>query len=88
MRSRSASRRSAPSGGTSEGSLSRMRSRSAHREDRHSWVSPAVVTVFILNDVIWTSDGRYGQNNQNDFLLVRAKTPQPRISSDLLQMLC
>lgn len=64
MRSRSVSRRSAPSGGALEGSLSRMRSRSAHREDRHSWVSPA--DVFILNDVKWTSDGRYGQNNQND----------------------
>ncbi|XP_071338280.1 trichohyalin [Trachinotus anak] len=39
MRSRSASRRSAPSSSAVEGSLSRMRSRSAHRErDRHSWV--------------------------------------------------
>ncbi|XP_019949322.2 uncharacterized protein KIAA1671 isoform X1 [Paralichthys olivaceus] len=39
MRSRSVSRRSAPSSSTVEGSLSRMRSRSAHRErDRHSWV--------------------------------------------------
>ncbi|XP_069562731.1 uncharacterized protein KIAA1671 [Brachyistius frenatus] len=39
MRSRSVSRRSAPSGSAVEGSLSRMRSRSAHRErDRHSWV--------------------------------------------------
>nr|XP_046242567.1 plectin [Scatophagus argus]XP_046242568.1 plectin [Scatophagus argus]XP_046242570.1 plectin [Scatophagus argus]XP_046242571.1 plectin [Scatophagus argus]XP_046242572.1 plectin [Scatophagus argus]XP_046242573.1 plectin [Scatophagus argus]XP_046242574.1 plectin [Scatophagus argus] len=39
MRSRSVSRRSAPSGGAVEGSLSRMRSRSAHREqDRRSLV--------------------------------------------------
>ncbi|XP_060928295.1 calponin homology domain-containing protein DDB_G0272472 [Limanda limanda] len=39
MRSRSVSRRSAPSFSTVEGSLSRMRSRSSHREqDRHSWV--------------------------------------------------
>ncbi|XP_062273804.1 titin homolog [Scomber scombrus] len=39
MRSRSVSRRSAPSSSALEGSLSRMRSRSAHREqDRHSWV--------------------------------------------------
>uniref|UniRef100_A0AAQ5XWN9 Tankyrase 1-binding protein C-terminal domain-containing protein n=1 Tax=Amphiprion ocellaris TaxID=80972 RepID=A0AAQ5XWN9_AMPOC len=39
MRSRSVSRRSAPSSSAVEGSLSRMRSRSAHREqDRHSWV--------------------------------------------------
>ncbi|XP_029367561.1 calponin homology domain-containing protein DDB_G0272472 isoform X2 [Echeneis naucrates] len=39
MRSRSVSRRSAPSISAVEGSLSRMRSRSAHRErDRHSWV--------------------------------------------------
>ncbi|XP_053276286.1 trichohyalin [Pleuronectes platessa] len=39
MRSRSVSRRSAPSISTVEGSLSRMRSRSSHREqDRHSWV--------------------------------------------------
>ncbi|KAE8292518.1 hypothetical protein D5F01_LYC09888 [Larimichthys crocea] len=38
MRSRSVSRRSAPSSSAVEGSLSRMR-RSAHREqDRHSWV--------------------------------------------------
>ncbi|XP_074526069.1 uncharacterized protein LOC141790238 [Halichoeres trimaculatus] len=38
MRSRSVSRRSAPSSSAVEGSLSRMRSRSAHREqDRHSW---------------------------------------------------
>ncbi|XP_060893551.1 titin homolog [Labrus mixtus] len=37
MRSRSVSRRSAPSSSALEGSLSRMRSRSAHREqDRHS----------------------------------------------------
>lgn len=42
MRSRSVSRRSAPSSSAVEGSLSRMRSRSAHREqDRHSWVSQA-----------------------------------------------
>lgn len=41
MRSRSVSRRSAPSSSALEGSLSRMRSRSAHREqDRYSWVSP------------------------------------------------
>lgn len=40
MRSRSVSRRSVPSSSAVEGSLSRMRSRSAHREqDRHSWVS-------------------------------------------------
>ncbi|XP_036953043.1 calponin homology domain-containing protein DDB_G0272472 isoform X2 [Acanthopagrus latus] len=39
MRSRSVSRRSAPSASAVEVSLSRMRSRSAHREqDRHSWV--------------------------------------------------
>lgn len=39
MRSRSVSRRSAPSSSAVEGSLSRMRSRSAHREqDRYSWV--------------------------------------------------
>ncbi|XP_040011118.1 calponin homology domain-containing protein DDB_G0272472 isoform X2 [Xiphias gladius] len=39
MRSRSVSRRSAPSSSAVEGSLSRMRSRSAHRErDHHSWV--------------------------------------------------
>ncbi|XP_042345001.1 calponin homology domain-containing protein DDB_G0272472 [Plectropomus leopardus] len=39
MRSRSVSRRSAPSSSAVEGSLSRMRSRSAHREqDRNSWV--------------------------------------------------
>ncbi|XP_070689663.1 calponin homology domain-containing protein DDB_G0272472 isoform X2 [Pempheris klunzingeri] len=39
MRSRSVSRRSAPSSSALEGSLSRMRSRSAHREqDRYSWV--------------------------------------------------
>ncbi|XP_056232197.1 trichohyalin isoform X1 [Seriola aureovittata] len=39
MRSRSVSRRSTPSSSAVEGSLSRMRSRSAHRErDRHSWV--------------------------------------------------
>uniref|UniRef100_A0AAQ6IGW0 Tankyrase 1-binding protein C-terminal domain-containing protein n=1 Tax=Anabas testudineus TaxID=64144 RepID=A0AAQ6IGW0_ANATE len=39
MRSRSVSRRSAPSSSAMEGNLSRMRSRSAHRErDRHSWV--------------------------------------------------
>ncbi|XP_049433944.1 titin homolog [Epinephelus fuscoguttatus] len=39
MRSRSVSRRSAPSSVAVEGSLSRMRSRSAHREqDRNSWV--------------------------------------------------
>ncbi|KAM7019044.1 uncharacterized protein LKV04_009113 isoform 1-T2 [Tautogolabrus adspersus] len=38
MRSRSVSRRSAPSSSALEGSLSRMRSRSAHREqDLHSW---------------------------------------------------
>uniref|UniRef100_A0A8C7IDC3 Tankyrase 1-binding protein C-terminal domain-containing protein n=1 Tax=Oncorhynchus kisutch TaxID=8019 RepID=A0A8C7IDC3_ONCKI len=38
MRSRSVSRRSAPSESAVEGSLSRMRSRSAHRErDRQSW---------------------------------------------------
>ncbi|CAJ1068145.1 protein piccolo [Xyrichtys novacula] len=38
MRSRSMSRRSAPSSSALEGSLSRMRSRSAHREqDRSSW---------------------------------------------------
>ncbi|XP_041643036.1 calponin homology domain-containing protein DDB_G0272472-like [Cheilinus undulatus] len=38
MRSRSVSRRSAPSSSAVEGSLSRMRSRSAHREqNRHSW---------------------------------------------------
>lgn len=38
MRSRSVSRRSAPSSSAVEVSLSRMRSRSAHREqDRHSW---------------------------------------------------
>lgn len=42
MRSRSVSRRSAPPASAVEGNLSRMRSRSAHREqDRHSWVSPA-----------------------------------------------
>ncbi|KAM4616502.1 uncharacterized protein ACJ7VT_009374 isoform 1-T2 [Polymixia lowei] len=41
MRSRSVSRRSAPLESTVEGSLSRMRSRSAHRErDRRSWVQP------------------------------------------------
>ncbi|XP_029999926.1 trichohyalin isoform X1 [Sphaeramia orbicularis] len=39
MRSRSVSRRSAPSSSAIEGSLSRVRSRSAHREQsRHSWV--------------------------------------------------
>ncbi|XP_076586711.1 uncharacterized protein LOC143320726 [Chaetodon auriga] len=39
LRSRSVSRRSAPSSSTVEGNLSRMRSRSAHREqERHSWV--------------------------------------------------
>ncbi|XP_068594412.1 capping protein-inhibiting regulator of actin dynamics [Brachionichthys hirsutus] len=39
IRSRSVSRRSAPSGGAVEAGLSRLRSRSAHREqDRHSWV--------------------------------------------------
>ncbi|XP_029916516.1 titin homolog [Myripristis murdjan] len=39
MRSRSVSRRSAPSSSAVEANLSRMRSRSAHRErDRHSWV--------------------------------------------------
>ncbi|XP_030593249.1 uncharacterized protein LOC115785627 [Archocentrus centrarchus] len=39
LRSRSMSRRSAPAGNAAEGSLSRIRSRSAHREqDRHSWV--------------------------------------------------
>ncbi|XP_030272174.1 trichohyalin-like isoform X2 [Sparus aurata] len=39
IRSRSVSRRSAPSASAVEVSLSRMRSRSAHREqDRHSWV--------------------------------------------------
>ncbi|XP_041854988.1 protein piccolo isoform X2 [Melanotaenia boesemani] len=38
MRSRSVSRRSAPSSSAVEGNLSRMRSRSAHREQgRHSW---------------------------------------------------
>nr|XP_020445968.1 titin homolog [Monopterus albus] len=38
MRSRSVSRRSAPSGGGVEGSLSRMRSHSAHRQqERNSW---------------------------------------------------
>uniref|UniRef100_UPI0037E940FB calponin homology domain-containing protein DDB_G0272472 n=1 Tax=Semicossyphus pulcher TaxID=241346 RepID=UPI0037E940FB len=38
MRSRSVSRRSAPSSSAVESSLSRMRSRSAHRQqDRHSW---------------------------------------------------
>uniref|UniRef100_A0A8C9U3R3 Si:ch73-138n13.1 n=1 Tax=Scleropages formosus TaxID=113540 RepID=A0A8C9U3R3_SCLFO len=38
MRSRSVSRRAAPSENTTEGSLSRMRSRSAHRErDQQSW---------------------------------------------------
>ena len=42
MRSRSVSRRSAPSSISVEGNLSRMRSRSAHREEeRHSWVSQA-----------------------------------------------
>ncbi|KAI3372331.1 hypothetical protein L3Q82_022820 [Scortum barcoo] len=40
MRSRSVSRRSAPSSSAVEGSLSRMRSRSAHREqDFHSWLT-------------------------------------------------
>ncbi|KAK2902435.1 hypothetical protein Q8A73_012181 [Channa argus] len=39
MRSRSVSRRSAPSSSAEEGGLSRLRSRSAHRErDRYSWV--------------------------------------------------
>ncbi|KAM4576536.1 uncharacterized protein PAE49_006604 [Odontesthes bonariensis] len=39
MRSRSVSRRSAPSSSAEEGSLSRMRSRSAHRDqDRRIWV--------------------------------------------------
>ncbi|XP_029960477.1 zinc finger CCCH domain-containing protein 13 isoform X2 [Salarias fasciatus] len=38
-RSRSVSRRSAPASSSLEGNLSRVRSRSAHREqDRHSWV--------------------------------------------------
>lgn len=46
MRSRSVSRRSAPSASAVEVSLSRMRSRSAHREqDRHSWVSQTAGTV-------------------------------------------
>lgn len=40
MRSRSMSRRSAPSASALEGNLPRIRSRSAHREqERHSWVS-------------------------------------------------
>lgn len=44
MRSRSVSRRSAPSSSALDGSLSRMRSRSAHREgDRHNWVSQAAI---------------------------------------------
>ncbi|CAN9513530.1 unnamed protein product [Ophioblennius macclurei] len=39
MRSRSVSRRSDPAGTSTDGNLSRVRSRSAHREqDRHSWV--------------------------------------------------
>ncbi|XP_071374885.1 uncharacterized protein KIAA1671 isoform X2 [Centroberyx affinis] len=43
MRSRSVSRRSAPLNSAVEGSLSRMRSRSAHRErDRHSWQKQSV----------------------------------------------
>lgn len=46
MRSRSVSRRSAPSISAVEGSLSRMRSRSAHRElEDKDWVSPAPLTA-------------------------------------------
>jgi hypothetical protein len=47
MRSRSVSRRSAPSDSAVEGSLSRMRSRSTHRErGGQSWVSPDALFLY------------------------------------------
>ena len=48
LRSRSVCRRSAPLEGPLEVSLSRMRSRSAHREgDRPGWVSAVCVCVCV-----------------------------------------
>lgn len=49
MRSRSMSRKSARSNSSMEENLSRMRSRSANREqDRHSWVSEAKRELLLL----------------------------------------
>ncbi|XP_070293119.1 uncharacterized protein KIAA1671 isoform X2 [Salvelinus sp. IW2-2015] len=64
MRSRSVSRRSAPSESAVEGSLSRMRSRSAHRErDRQSWLKQSVDGEEEGRDIdtlVHETDSQYG----------------------------